>query len=217
MSNFNEKNKISQKFDKLSTNWEDFVSGMKYEYVFEWIVKQYKLNKLEEKKIILDECCGVGLQGQTLRLLGYKGKLIGCDISEGMLTKAYNRGIYNYLFVQDMNEELQLYDNYFDVIINVGSLELLNIPKVLKNSYRILKDNGIFLLSFQWDNGTNSTEHQNIKGVTEDEARKLLENQGFKIEDIEKCEKAFYTPKPNSQNSELVPVPYLFIRAKKLC
>ena len=81
MNNFNEKNKISQKFDKLSTNWEDFVSGMKYEYVFEWISKQYKLNKLEEKNIIFDECCGVGLQGQTIRLLGYKGKLIGCDIS----------------------------------------------------------------------------------------------------------------------------------------
>ena len=134
-----------------------------------------------------------------------------------MLTKAYSRGIYNNLFVQDMNEELQLFDNYADVIINVGSMELLNIPKVLKNSYKVLKNQGIFLLSFQWDNGTNSTEHQNIKGITEDEAYKLLENEGFKIEDIEKCENAFYTPKPNSQNSELVPVPYLFIRAKKLC
>ena len=217
MNNFNEKNKISQKFDKLSTNWEDFVSGMKYEYVFEWISKQYKLNKLEEKNIIFDECCGVGLQGQTIRLLGYKGKLIGCDISEGMLTKAYSRGIYNNLFVQDMNEELQLFDNYVDVIINVGSMELLNIPKVLKNSYKVLKNQGIFLLSFQWDNGTNSTEHQNIKGIKEEEAVKLLENEGFKIENIDKCENAFYTPKPNQEKSEseLAPVPYIFIKAYK--
>ena len=31
MKEFNkEKNRISLKFDKLATNWEDFISGMKY-------------------------------------------------------------------------------------------------------------------------------------------------------------------------------------------
>ena len=173
---------------------------MKYEYVFEWIVKEYKLNKIDENKIILDECCGVGLQGQTLRLLGYKGKLIGFDISEGMLTKAYNRGIYNDLFIQNMNEDLLLYDEYVDMIINL---------------YRVLKKEGIFLVSFQWDNGTNPTEHQNIKGIKENDIKKLLEESGFKIEEIQKCENAFYTPKPNSEKSELSPVPYIFIRAIK--
>ena len=74
---------------------------MKYEYVFEWLVKQYKSNPLDKNSIILDHCCGVGLQGQTLRLLGFEGKLIGCDISKGMLIKAYNRGIYDDLFIQD--------------------------------------------------------------------------------------------------------------------
>jgi ribosomal protein S18 acetylase RimI-like enzyme len=44
MENFNKENSISKKFDKLSTNWEDFISGMKYEYVFEWLVEQYKLS-----------------------------------------------------------------------------------------------------------------------------------------------------------------------------
>ena len=217
MQNFSKNNKISEKFDKLSTNWEDLVTGMKYEYVFDWLVKQYNLIKLDENKIILDECCGVGLPGQTIRLLGYKGKLIGCDISEGMLTKAYSRGVYNHLFVQDMNEELLLYDNSIDMIINVGSMELLNISNVLKNSYRVLKNNGIFLVSFQWDNGTNATEHQNIKGIKEEEAVKLLENEGFKIENIDKCENAFYTPKPNQEKSEseLAPVPYIFIKAYK--
>ena len=34
MQNFSKNNKISEKFDKLSTNWEDLVTGMKYEYVF---------------------------------------------------------------------------------------------------------------------------------------------------------------------------------------
>jgi ubiquinone/menaquinone biosynthesis C-methylase UbiE len=215
MENFNKENSISKKFDKLSTNWEDFISGMKYEYVFEWLAEQYKLIKLDENKIILDECCGVGLQGQTLRLLGYKGKLIGCDISEGMLKKAYNRGIYNDLFIQNMNEDLLLYDEYVDMVINVGSMELLNVPFVIKSSYRILKAKGIFLVSFQWDNGTNATEHQNIKGMKENDMKKLLEETGFQVEDIKKCENAFYTPKPNSEKTELAPVPYIFVRALK--
>ena len=215
MENFNKDNSISKKFDKLSTNWEDFISGMKYEYVFEWLSEEYKLNKLDEEKTILDECCGVGLQGQTLRLLGYKGKLIGCDISEGMLKKAYHRGIYNDLFIQNMNEDLLLYDEDIDMIINVGSMELLDVPFVLKSSYRVLKNNGIFLVSFQWDNGTNATEHQNIKGIKEKDIIKLLEDTRFQIMDIKRCENAFYTPKPNSEKSELVPVPYIFIRAIK--
>ena len=215
MENFNKDNSISKKFDKLSTNWEDFISGMKYEYVFEWLAEEYKLNKLDEEKTILDECCGVGLQGQTLRLLGYKGKLIGCDISEGMLKKAYHRGIYNDLFIQNMNEDLLLYDEDIDMIINVGSMELLDVPFVLKSSYRVLKNNGIFLVSFQWDNGTNATEHQNIKGIKEKDIIKLLEDTRFQIMDIKRCENAFYTPKPNSEKSELVPVPYIFIRAIK--
>ena len=112
-----------------------------------------------------------------------------------------------------MNEELLLYNNSIDMIINVGCMELLNISNVLKNSYRVLKNNGIFLVSFQWDNGTNATEHQNIKGIKEEEAVKLLENEGFKIENINKCENAFYTPIPKQEKSELAPVPYIFIKA----
>ena len=215
MKNFDKENSISKKFDKLSTNWEDFITGMRYEYVFQWLVEQYNSNKLDENKIILDECCGVGLQGQTLRLSGFKGKLIGCDISEGMLKKAYHRGIYNDLFIQNINEDLLLYDEYFDMIINVGSMELLDIPFVIKSSHRVLKNNGIFLVSFQWDNGNKTTEHQNIKGLKENDMIKLMEENGFSIKDIKKCENAFYTPKPNEEKSELVPVPYIFIRAIK--
>ena len=129
--------------------------------------------------------------------------------------KAYSKGIYNDLFIQNMNEDLLLYDEYVDMIVNLGSMELLNIPFVLNSNYRVLKKEGIFLVSFQWDNGTNPTEHQNIKGIKEDDIKKLLEESGFKIEEIKKCENAFYTPKPNSEKSELLPVPYVFIRAIK--
>ena len=101
------------------------------------------------------------------------------------------------------------------MIINLGAMELLNIPFVLNSNYRVLKKEGIFLVSFQWDNGTNPTEHQNIKGIKEDDIKKLLEESGFKIEEIQKCENAFYTPKPNPEKSELSPVPYIFIRAIK--
>ena len=134
-----------------------------------------------------------------------------------MLTKAYSKGIYNNLFIQDMNNDLIFYDNYVDIIINLGSMELLDINKVLTSNYRILKNNGLLLVSFQWDNGTNPTEHQNIKGIKENEAMELLEKTGFIVEDIEKCQDAFLTPKPNNEKmkSELMPVPYLFIRAHK--
>lgn len=209
-------NKMAQRFDRLSLNWEESVTGMNYEYVFEWLVKMFKNHPIAENQVVLDECTGIGLPGMTIRMANFKGKLIGCDISKGMLTKAYKKGCFDDLFVQDMNDDLLVFDESVDVVINVGSLELLNIECVLKNSIGALKKNGQFWASFQWDNGTNPTDHQKIFGLKEDAIVKLLVDAGFQVNDIDKCENAFLTPKPGENGSQMVPVPYIFVRATKI-
>ena len=211
-----EENKVAAKFDRLSHNWEDVVSGMRYEYVFEWIAKQYKQKEMNEKQIVLDLCCGVGLPGQTIRMLGYKGTLFGCDISRGMLTKAAMRGCFDDLFVQDVNKGLCIFEESVDVIIDVGSMELLDIESVVGHCRKALKKGGELWVSFQWDHGENPTEHQHIYGIKEEDAVKLLENNGFKVNSIDRCENAFYTPKPTPDGSVLLPVPYIFINATKI-
>lgn len=209
-------NKVAQRFDRLSLNWEESVSGMNYEYVFKWLVNNFTSNPIDESKVVLDECTGIGLPGMTIRLAGFKGKLIGCDISPGMLTKAYQKGCFDDLFIQDVNVGLDLFDESIDVLINVGSMELLDPKVVLQNSMRVLKKNGQIWVSFQWDNGTSPTDHQKIFGLKEDEIVKLIVDAGFEVNDIDRCENAFLTPKPGQNGSQMVPVPYIFVRATKI-
>ena len=77
---------VFERFDRLAKNWEDNVTGMKYEFFFELLVRKYHESGLRDDAVVLDECCGVGLPGTTLRMAGFRRKLVGCDISRGMLT-----------------------------------------------------------------------------------------------------------------------------------
>ncbi|KAH0789145.1 GNAT family N-acetyltransferase [Histomonas meleagridis] len=209
-------NKIAAKYDQLSELWEDGVTYLRYEYVFDWVIKLSKLYEINNNNnVILDVCCGIGLIGQTLRMLGFNGMLIGCDISEKMLEKALIRNCYNDLFVQDVDKGINVFEDSIDIIIITGALELLNIENVIKCCKKILKNNGKLWASFQWDNGKISpTQHQGTVCLTEDKTKEVLENNGFVVLSMEKCENAFLTPNMSNDGVKLVPVPYLFVCAE---
>lgn len=212
-----QEHQVGEKFDQLAQHWEESATGMEYEAVFEFIAKTYKSYEINDKMTILDLCCGIGMPGQTLRMLGYKGKLIGCDISKEMLKKATERGCYDDLFIQDVNEGLKCFEDSLDVIIITGSMELLDSQVVLENCHKCLKGKGEIWISFLWNkDGKNATEHQKAIAFTENEVIELVNKKGFFIiGKIEKCDKAYLVPTPTEGDSILVPVPYLFLRIKK--
>jgi len=58
---------------------------------------------------------------QTIEIIiGFEGKLIGCDISKGMLIKAYNRGIYDDLFIHHHLQECP----YVTFLLKIKSYQL---------------------------------------------------------------------------------------------
>mmetsp|Transcript_7935 Transcript_7935/g.12153 ORF Transcript_7935/g.12153 Transcript_7935/m.12153 type:complete len:677 (+) Transcript_7935:62-2092(+) len=217
--------KLAKKFDLLSTHYDHWTVGNRSK-VESFIVKCSK--RLQESDgsnlSIMDVACGIGLQGQVLRMLGYKGMLVGNDISSGMIARALSRACYDQVYVANANEGLLVVKEtpslLFDVVICTGAMELLDQPRALKHMADILKSGGEIWVSFQHDTSStedsveNPTSHQNIRGLRKEEVNPQMMNAGFDIVSMETCSDAFFTPSP-AQDGSLLPVPYLFVVGKK--
>lgn len=71
-------------------------------------------------RCVLDAGCGTGLSGIPLR--PYAEKLIGVDLSQGMLTQAKHRNLYDELVQADLVSYLSSYNQTFDLIISADTL-----------------------------------------------------------------------------------------------
>ena len=72
-----------------------------------------------ETKPILDAGCGGGIQAEPLAELGY-GLITGIDLSEGMLSVARDKAIYQDLRQQVLGETLDFADGHFGATLCSG-------------------------------------------------------------------------------------------------
>ena len=94
--------------------------------------------KLSNKRI-LDIGCGDGSFSSLL--LNNNNQIIGLDISDMAVRIAQERGIHAEYF--DINDHLPFEDGLFDAVLIFDTLEHVFDPYfVLKESYRVLKENG---------------------------------------------------------------------------
>ena len=97
---------------------------------------------------VIDLGCGTGLSGEDLQ--GISNNLAGIDISENMISKANELGVYDSLIVGDIVEKLDLskekYDLFIalDVFIYIGEItSMLNAVKKCANK------NSFFIFSIE--------------------------------------------------------------------
>jgi predicted TPR repeat methyltransferase len=69
---------------------------------------------------ILDAGCGTGLCAALLKPLA--GRLIGIDLSDGMLEKARTRGLYDELHRAELTAYMQQQDTRYDVVVSADTL-----------------------------------------------------------------------------------------------
>lgn len=92
---------------------------------------------------VLDACCGTGLVGETLRLLGYD-RIAGCDLSPEMLAFAAKTGAYERLEEADTSVGLPFADKAFAGFVCVGAFGPGHAPPVtLEHLARVTKPGGI--------------------------------------------------------------------------
>jgi len=69
---------------------------------------------------IVDVGCGTGLCGAALR--PYARRLAGCDLSEGMLRRAWSRQVYDVLHKAELTYYLETQPEAFDAVISADTL-----------------------------------------------------------------------------------------------
>lgn len=97
----------------------------------------------------LDAACGIGNNIRTI--LDYDLEVIGIDKSERALNFAKNRYRNEVVsFFPSEIENMNFADNSFDVVICTEALEhIVNIKNAIVELHRVLKADGILIISFQ--------------------------------------------------------------------
>jgi len=113
--------------------------------------KNLVLNMLKKNNWrILNIGCGPGVMSKELSQKGYN--LVELDISKKMVKEAIKKSkqlkIKNMplFFVGDI-ENLCFLDSQFDAIICLGTLQLVNDKKAIKEMYRVLKPGGTIIIA----------------------------------------------------------------------
>lgn len=107
---------------------------------------------------ILDMGCGTGLCGVFLRPLARR--LIGIDLSVGMLAQARARQIYDELAVTELTAYLSNTDDEYDLVVAADVLVYFgDLRPVLLGMTRILHHGGVFVATFERSDTTRYMLH----------------------------------------------------------
>lgn len=148
---------IKKIFNEIS-DYYDFMNNI-ISLGFHMSIKKQcvKLLEIPDKCKILDLCCGTGDILKIIETQHPNADLYGLDFSEKMLEKAKRKNIKAWLTTADACQ-MPFEENSFDIITMCFGLR--NIPdkqSVLKEIYRVLKNNGKILhLDFGEKNILNS-------------------------------------------------------------
>ncbi len=105
----------------------------------------------------LDLGCGTGLMGERLR--GACDRLVGVDLSAGMLAEARRKGIYDALHLGDVAEPIESEPGPFDLVVAADVLTYLgDLAPVLARASALLPPGGLLAFTVEASAGTEPFE-----------------------------------------------------------
>ena len=97
---------------------------------------------------VLDAGCGTGLCGPLVA--PYARRLVGVDLSKGMLARAKEKNVYDALMNAELTEYLCDNREAFDLIVSADTLVYFgNLESVLTAAARALRPQGIFVFTLE--------------------------------------------------------------------
>ena len=135
--------------DEVMKYYDEWGENNKYDKdMIEWnytgpketvnIFKKYVKNK---ESLIFDAGCGTGLVGLELKKFEYKN-FHGADLSQKLLD-IVPKNLYQRLVKVDLNQSIDIKDNYYDAVMCVGTFTFGHVkPSALEEFVRITKNNG---------------------------------------------------------------------------
>ena len=141
---------VADHFDAFAESFDGVLKGLDYNAP-ELIVNTVKdrLGEATGDKDILDLGCGTGLCGPLID--AHKRRLVGIDLSEGMLAQAAKLQCYDELKAAELQQFLhQQAPESFDVIICADTLVYIGaLERTLAGVRKSLKPGGIFVASVE--------------------------------------------------------------------
>ena len=139
-----------KKTDEVMKYYDEWGEGNKYDKdMVEWnytgpketseVLAKHQKNKDAK---IYDAGCGTGLVGIELKKYGFSN-FYGADLSQKLLDLVPN-SLYKKLDKVDLNKTIEENDNFFDVVMCVGTFTFGHVkPPALDEFIRITKNNGL--------------------------------------------------------------------------
>ena len=154
-SRLTKKQQVEKMFDNISSDYDFLNHFLSFGIDHIWRRKTIRLMQSKSPKFILDVATGTGdLAFEAHKKLN-PHKIIGLDLSNGMLDVGRNKIKKKKLekkieFVQGDSEDLPFEDNFFDsVMVSFGVRNFENLNLGLKEIFRVLKPSGcVYILEF---------------------------------------------------------------------
>ena len=150
-SDLNKKEQVTKMFDNISKEYDGLNRVISFGIDVKWRKKVVALVEETHPETILDIATGTGDLAINLVKTNAK-KIIGADISEGMLQVGRKKVVAKKLehtveMVYGDSENLPFDDDTFDAItVAFGIRNFENLEKGLSEILRVLKPNGIFVI-----------------------------------------------------------------------
>jgi predicted TPR repeat methyltransferase len=139
---------VRQLFDDFAESFDENLTALKYrapELITERLRRELAFDGSRET---LDAGCGTGWCGPLLRPLARR--LVGVDLSGGMIDKARARAVYDELIAQELCEFMRQRPNTFDVIASADTLVYFgSLQEPLAAARACLRKGGILVFTLE--------------------------------------------------------------------
>lgn len=138
-------------YDVYATRY-DRIKGYREDYEH-WFLAIPIIDRIQPKRNITVLDIGTGTGRLPLALLqhrDFEGQIIGLDLSKDMLKQAQSKlaGVPNVTFIHHRAEQLPFEDATFDLVTALEMIEFTSNPiQLLHEAYRVLRPNGLFLIT----------------------------------------------------------------------
>jgi len=157
---------IERTFDRFAASFESQLERLSYRAPA-LVAAMLEDGALERSKQlnVLDAGCGTGLCGPLIT--PYARRLVGVDLSEGMLARAKERTLYDELLQTELTKYLRENSGAFDLIVSADTLVYFgDLTEVLAVAADALRADGhlVFTLERAADDETNDGYRLELHG-----------------------------------------------------
>lgn len=151
-SDRSKKEQVEQMFDTISGNYDGLNKVISLGSDVRWRKKVIKMIAARKPQSILDIATGTGDLALQFADSTNASRIVGLDISEGMLTvakkKSKDSGLADRVdFIKGDSEALPFEDNSFEAItVSFGIRNFEDLEKGLSEIYRVLVPGGLFVI-----------------------------------------------------------------------